>query len=67
MMPGTPDLLRFKELFTGIPSKPDLFKQARGGFGSGASLGQFGYGDKGSRQARCAQCSRAAVLPHGYG
>lgn len=51
MMPGTPDLLRFKELFTGIPSKPDLFKQARGGFGSGASLGQFGYGDKGSERA----------------
>lgn len=44
--PGDPDLLRYKELFSGIPAKDDLFKQARGGFGSSASLGQFGYGDK---------------------
>lgn len=30
-----------------IPSQKDLFKQARGGFASSASAGQFGFGDKG--------------------
>lgn len=30
-----------------IPKKEDLFKEARGGFASSASAGQFGFGDKG--------------------